>query len=55
MASVMPQKLVKCSRGVKIEADVLIDEVKGKQFDAIIRSDIAKWAKVIKDAGIRSD
>jgi tripartite-type tricarboxylate transporter receptor subunit TctC len=26
-----------------------------EQFDAIIRSDIAKWAKVIKDAGIRSD
>ncbi len=24
-----------------------------EQFDALIRSDIAKWAKVIKDAGIR--
>ena len=26
-----------------------------EEFDAIIRADIAKWAKVIKDAGIRSD
>ena len=26
-----------------------------KEFDAIIRSDIAKWSKVINDAGIRAD
>jgi len=36
VASVGPNKLVKCSRGVKIEADVLIDEVKDRSFDAII-------------------
>lgn len=26
-----------------------------EQFDAIIRADIAKWAKVVKDAGIRAN
>ena len=26
-----------------------------EEFDAIIRADIAKWAKVVKAAGIRAD
>jgi tripartite-type tricarboxylate transporter receptor subunit TctC len=25
------------------------------QFDAFVRSEVARWAKVIKDAGIRAD
>ena len=38
MASVMPSKNVTMARGIRVEADVLIEDVKAEDFDLVRRA-----------------
>jgi 4-methyl-5(b-hydroxyethyl)-thiazole monophosphate biosynthesis len=55
VASIMPEKLVKMSRGVRIEADVLLEDVKDKVFDMIALPGGMPGAENLRDCGLLVD
>ena len=38
-----------------LKQGVVVQTGTPEQFDALVKSEVARWAKVIKDAGIRAD